>query len=73
MSSLSGNQRETTDHDASYNEIHFAKRCRRTLALQNLEEIAVILLRAGQVALVDRTRDVLANGTAPGAIRVLPG
>jgi hypothetical protein len=63
---------KSADHDTLHYKVHFAKRCRRALSLQNLEEIAMVWFRAARIALFDRAGNVFAHRTIPLAVGVLP-
>src|SRR5690348_6803404 len=67
-----GYQCEASDHHAFQHVVHLTEPCRWPLAFQNLEEISVVWLCSGGVTLFDRPGDLLANWSAPTAIRVLP-
>src|SRR6267142_358981 len=66
------NQREAPDHQAFHHEVHLSERRRGSLPLQDFEEIAMVWLRSGGVALLDRTGNFFANRPAPSSVRVLP-
>src|SRR5258705_4992012 len=66
-------QRKAADHHAVDDEVHLAEWRRGPLALEGLEEIAVVRLRTRVVALRDCPRDRFADRTIPGAIALLPG
>src|SRR5262249_15619282 len=67
-----GDQREAADHSAFHHKIQFTKGSRRALSLQDFEKVPVIRFRTAGVALLDRFGDVLADGTFPIAISILP-
>src|SRR5882672_6433384 len=66
-------EREAANHQAVDDEIHFAEWRRRSLALQDLEEVAMVGLRLVGVALRDRLGDLVADWTLPRAVLVPPG
>src|SRR6185436_13768708 len=67
------NQGEAADHGTLHHKVHLAQRRRRALPLQDFEEISMVRVRAAGVALFNRSGNVFAHWTGPGAIGVFPG
>src|SRR5215831_6606595 len=67
-----GHQGEASNHYAFHHVVYFTEGGRWPLAFQNLEEISVVWLCSGRVALFDRLGDLLANRSSPTTVRVLP-
>src|SRR5688572_25930456 len=67
-----GHQREAPDHHLVHHEVQLAERCRRSLPLQNLEEVPAVRLGPTRVALFDRARDGLADRAIPAPVRLPP-
>src|ERR1700741_2788197 len=68
-----GNQPEPSNHDTVHDIIDFSERCGWSLTFEDFEEIAVVRLRLGCVALVNGLGDLLSDGSSPRTIRILPG
>src|SRR5215472_9795848 len=60
-------QGKAADHYSLHHKVYLAERRSRALSLQDFEEVAMVGL-AGLVALIDRSCDLLAYGTAPRAV-----
>src|SRR6185436_11024044 len=73
VSGRSSGESEATDHRAIDHVVHLSKRRRRSLSLQDFEEVAVIRLRGARVAVLDGARDFLTYRALPRAVGSLPG
>src|SRR5262249_23195284 len=69
----SSDERETADHRSLDHIVQLTKRSRRSLTLQDLEEVAVVRFITVAVTALNCLSYVFANWSVPGAIRVLPG